>query len=89
MLLEMLCLIYYVTASIQVIPCMYRIWKRKSSEDYSLVSEFIFMISAMAWTAYIYLSEQTMVVYLGTAFDMLMAILYVFLIFWYHKPKSK
>lgn len=87
-LLDLLCLIYYVTASIETIPSMWRIWKRKSSQDYSIPAACISVIGNISWTAYIYLSNQTVVVYIGTAFDALMAFIYVFLVFKYHNPEK-
>lgn len=39
---------------------------------YSLVSAWIQMMEKISGTVYIYLSKQSMVVYVGTAFDMLM-----------------
>ena len=89
MLLDILCLIYYVTAAVQLIPCMYRVWKRKSSEDYSLVTEILIIIGAYAWTGYIFLSEQTVLVYLGSVFDLIMATASFVLIVKYHKLKNK
>lgn len=88
MILTVLCLIYYITASIEMIPSLYRMWKRKSSTDYSLVSAWIQMTGTIAWTIYIYLSKQSMVVYVGTAFDMIMAVLYLYFIVRYHNREE-
>ncbi len=46
------------------------------------------MTGSMAWAGYIYLSEQTMMVYLGTVFDVGMALLHAALIFKYHNRKG-
>lgn len=55
---------------------------------YSLVSAWIQMMEKISGTVYIYLSKQSMVVYVGTAFDMLMAVLYLHFIIRYHNRKE-
>ena len=82
---EVLCFVYYLTASIQTIPCIWRIWKRKSSSDYSLVSEVFSIVGNTAWTVYIFMTDQSVMVYIGTIFDAVVLIVYEFMVFRFHK----
>ena len=88
MLLDIICIISYICSGIQLLPCMYRLWRRKSSEDFSLVTETINITGNLCWTIYVYCSHQSPVVMLGTTVDMLTIAIFVFLVFRYHKPRQ-
>lgn len=84
-LADICCIIYYVIATVQTIPMIARILRTKSSSDYSLVGILLSFISTTAWTTYIYLSEHTLLVYLGTAWDALVALVYYVAVIRYHE----
>lgn len=79
------CLIYYTIATIQSLPTIARIIKHKQSTDISLISTFLGFISGASWTTYIFLSEQTTLVYIGSAWDMLVCLVYTIVVVMYHK----
>lgn len=81
------CLIYYSIATLESVPSIIRIIKRKSSADFSIISTVLAMISGTAWTTYIFLSEQTIIVYIGSIWDMIVLLLYTIVVFKYHKTK--
>lgn len=81
------CLIYYSIATIEAVPSIIRIIKRKSSADFSIISTVLALISGTAWTTYIFLSEQTIIVYIGSIWDMIVLLLYTIVVFKYHKTK--
>lgn len=84
-MINLLALLYYITSSIEIIPSICRICKRKSSNDYSVLSTWIMYIGTVAWTVYIFLTKQDAVVYIGTVIDMVMCTIYLFVILKYHK----
>lgn len=79
------CLVYYVCSAVELIPSIVRIIKRRSSIDYSILSTLLGVIGTLAWSVYIYSSRQTTLVYLGTASDMFLVLIYTICIFKYHK----
>lgn len=85
--IEVLCLVYYITSAIESVPSIVRVIMRRSSSDYSLASTYLSFIGTISWSAYIYLTEQTELVYIGTAFDMILSLVYTYVITKYHKNK--
>lgn len=86
-IMSICCLIYYALSAIQMIPSIYRILKRKSSIDYSVIATWISMVALICWSIYIYLSEQTILVYVGTTIDLVMLIVYTISVLYYHNDK--
>ncbi len=82
------CLIYYVTSGIMEVPSIVRVVRRKSSIDYSLVGVWLNMIATASWSVYIYTSSQTTLVYIGTFTDLVTAIIYTIVMIRYHKVKQ-
>lgn len=78
------CLIYYVTSAIMEIPSIVRVLRRKSSTDYSLAGIWLNMIATVSWSIYIYTSEQTVLVYIGTTTDFITALVYTVTMIKYH-----
>lgn len=78
------CLIYYTIATIQSLPTIFRIIKHRQSTDISLISTYLGFIAGTAWTIYIFLTEQTTLVYIGTVWDMLICIVYTITVILYH-----
>lgn len=79
------CTIYYVFSYIQTIPQIIKLIKTKSSNDYSLGHVLLQFISLSCWTAYIFTSYQSIIVYVGTIIDMLLLIIVDILILSYYK----
>lgn len=82
--ISMCCLIYYVTSAIMEVPSIIRVLRRKSSTDYSLAGIWLNMIATVSWSIYIYTSEQTVLVYIGTTTDFIMALVYIITMIKYH-----
>lgn len=82
--ISLCCLIYYVTSAIMEIPSIVRVLRRKSSTDYSLAGIWLNMIATVSWSIYIYTSEQTVLVYIGTTTDFIMALVYTVIMIKYH-----
>lgn len=83
------CFIYYTVASIQTIPTIIRVIKYKESDDISLIHIWLSLISAHAWLTYILLSQQTMLVYIGTIWDHIVCLVYSIVVIKYHHKKFK
>lgn len=81
--------IYYILATIGTLPFIFRILRRKSSSDVSLVSTFMTYIGSVCWTIYIFVTEQSLLVYIGTIWDMLVYTVYTIVVLRYHKENNK
>ena len=78
------CTIYYICSYLHVIPQMIKLIKTKSSNDYSLLTIGIQFIGVTCWTIYIFTSVQSIVVYIGSAIDMILYTLVDILILKYY-----
>ena len=83
------CTIYYVLSYIETIPQIVKLLKTKSSNDYSLGMITLQLIALISWSIYIFTSEQSIVVYIGTVIDLLLLLFVDFLILKYYKFKRK
>ena len=83
------CTIYYVLSYIYTIPQIFKLIKTKSSNDYSLGMITLQLIALISWSIYIFTSEQSIVVYIGTVIDLLLLLFVDFLILKYYKFKRK
>ena len=84
------CTIYYVLSYIQTIPQIIKLIKTKSSNDYSLSMLLMQLISLISWSIYIFTSQQSIIVYIGTTIDLLLLLLVDYLILkYYNFDKSK
>ena len=81
---DICCFIYYTIATIQSLPTIFRIIKHKQSTDISLISTCLSFIAGISWTTYIFLSQQTTLVYIGSAWDMLVCVVYTIVVIKYH-----
>lgn len=79
------CMIYYVLSGIEIFPSIVRIIKRKSATDYSLLGTVFTFVGTICWSLYIFLTEQTIFVCIGTITDLFTVILYTIVVFLYHK----
>ena len=79
------CTVYYTVATIESIPAIVRIIRTKSSTDISLVYVLLSFIALTSWSAYIFLTEQTILVYIGTLWDILVSVVYYVVVLLYHK----
>ena len=69
------CTIYYICSYIQTLPQVYKLIKTKSSNDYSLWQVFLGMIGLICWSIYIFTSQQSIIVYIGTVIDLVLLFL--------------
>lgn len=83
-MINFLCLVYYICSSMELIPAIARMIRRKSSHDYSIISAVMSMVGTSCWSIYIACTEQTLVVYIGTLTDLILVMVYfvVILLFW-------
>jgi uncharacterized protein with PQ loop repeat len=79
------CTIYYAMSYIQIVPQIVKLIKTKSSNDYSLGMLILQLISLISWTLYIFTSQQSIIVYIGTIIDLILLLLTDFLILKYYK----
>ena len=68
-----------------MLPQIIRLIKTKSSNDYSLGMIFLQLIALISWSIYIFTSQQSIVVYIGTVIDLVLLFLIDFLILKYYK----
>lgn len=83
------CLFYYICSYTYSIPQLIKLIRRKKSNDYSLIQLLISFIGLSCWTTYIYTSYQSIIVYVGTAIDMVLLSLVDFFIIYYYKRNIK
>ena len=76
------CTIYYVLSYIEMLPQIIKLIKTKSSNDYSLGMIFLQLIALISWSIYIFTSQQSIIVYIGTVIDLVLLFLIDFLILW-------
>ena len=86
--MSIFCTIYYILSYIQAAPQITKLIKTKSSNDYSLGMVSIQLIALIAWSIYIFTSEQDLIVYIGTVLDLLLLFVVDFLIVKYYKFKK-
>ena len=78
-------MIYFVLSYVQMFPQIIKLIKTKSSTDYSLSHVILQFIAIASWAVYVYTSEQSIVVYIGTVFDLLLLFICDFFIIKYYK----
>ena len=83
--MQIFCTIYFVLSYIQTVPQVAKLYKTKSSNDYSLWKQALQLIAVISWTLYIFTSQQSIIVYVGTVVDLALLILVDFLIVKYYK----
>lgn len=79
------CTIYYIFSYLQTVPQIIKLFKTKSSNDYSLGMLVLQSIAVLSWSLYIFTSIQNIIVYIGTIIDLLLSILVDLLILKYYK----
>lgn len=87
--MEIFCTIYYILSYIETIPQIIKLIKTKSSNDYSLGMILLQLIALVCWSVYIFTSEQSIIVYIGTIIDLLLLLFVDFLIIKYYKFNKK
>ena len=83
------CTIYYILSYIEAIPQAIKLLKTKSSNDYSLTELFLQSIALICWSLYIFTSNQSIIVYIGTITDLMLLFFIDFLIVKYYKFDNK
>ena len=83
------CTIYYVLSYIQNIPQIIKLLKTKSSNDYSLGMVIAQLVALISWSLYIFTSNQSIVVYIGTIIDLLLLCFVDILILKYYKLEKE
>lgn len=79
------CTIYYALSYIETVPQIVKLIKTKSSNDYSLGMILLQLIALISWSLYIFTSNQSIIVYIGTIIDLLLLTFVDFLILKYYK----
>lgn len=83
--LEIFCVIYYICSYIAGIPAIIKLYKTKQSNDYSIVESIVTMIGTTCWTIYIFGTDQSVIVYIGTIVDEIICLVWNGLIVKYFK----
>ena len=87
--MEIFCTIYYICNYIYSIPQIIKLIKTNSSNDYSLGTVSLQLVALVSWTLYIYTSQQSVIVYIGTAIDLVILLVVDYLILKYYKFGKK
>ena len=83
------CTIYYICSYIQTVPQVYKLIKTKSSNDYSLWQVILGFIGMVCWSIYIFMTDQALIVYIGTIIDIVLLVFVDILIFVYYNFDKK
>lgn len=86
--MEIFCIIYYICSYISGIPAIVKLIKTKKSNDYSIIEAALTIIGTTAWTIYIFSTEQSILVYIGTIIDEIMILVWNGLVIKYFKFKD-
>lgn len=86
--MEIFCIIYYICSYISGIPAIIKLIKTKKSNDYSIIEAALTIIGTTAWTIYIFSTEQSILVYIGTIIDEIMILVWNGLVIKYFKFKD-
>ena len=87
--MEIFCIIYYICSYISGIPAIVKLLKTKKSNDYSLIEVILTIIGTTCWTIYIFSTEQSILVYIGTILDEIMIVIWNGLVIKYFKIEKK
>ena len=74
---------------IQTVPQVYKLIKTKSSNDYSLWQVILGFIGMVCWSIYIFMTDQALIVYIGTIIDIVLLVFVDILIFVYYNFDKK
>ena len=74
--MEVFCIIYYICSYTAGIPAIVKLLKIKKSNDYSLIEAILTIVGTTCWTIYIFSTEQSMLVYIGTIIDEIMIVIW-------------
>lgn len=86
--MEIFCIIYYICSYISGIPAIVKLIKTKKSNDYSIIETVLTITGTTAWTIYIFSTEQSILVYIGTIIDEIMILIWNGLVIKYFKFKD-
>ena len=86
--MEIFCTIYYVLNYVKTVPQIVKLIRTRSSGDYSLSMIILQLISMISWSLYIFTSQQSVIVYIGTVIDLVLLVLTDVLIFVYYKTET-
>ncbi len=86
--MEIFCTIYYVLNYVKTVPQIWKLIKTRSSSDYSLSMIVLQLISMISWSIYIFTSQQSVIVYIGTVIDLVLLIVTdILIVLYYKKPQ--
>lgn len=83
---EILCYICYIISWYALIPAIYRIIKRKSSIDYSIQSVLLEVTYNIIWLVYV-IFNPTFELIVCAIIDVVLILIYMIVVFKYHKIK--
>ena len=78
-------IIYCIIAYIEYFPKIIRLIRTKSSNDYSIGSIILSLIGMFCWTAYVCVTDQEFILYIGAIIDVILNTLFATLVFKYRK----
>jgi uncharacterized protein with PQ loop repeat len=78
-------IIYCIIAYIEYVPRIVKLIRTKSSNDYSLGSIALSMIGMFCWTAYVCITDQEFILYIGAIIDVTLNTLFACLVLKYRK----
>ena len=87
--MEIFCILYYIFSFSQTIPCIVKLVRTKSSNDYSLLMRLFQFIALCCWLIYILTTNTGWIVRGLGIFDMFLVGSENFLILKYYKFKGK
>lgn len=87
--MEIFCMVYYICSYISGIPAIIKLLKTKKSNDYSLIEVILTIVGTTCWTIYIFSTKQSLLVYIGTILDEILAVVWDGLVIKYFKIEKK
>ena len=81
--MEILYLIYCIIVYIEYFPKFIKLFKTKSSNDYSVGSTILSLVGMFCWVVYLFTTEQDLILYVGSVVDISLNVLFAILVIRY------
>jgi uncharacterized protein with PQ loop repeat len=88
-MIDIFCTVFYVCSYISTVPYVVKIWRTKSSNDYSLLGIAISMVGNISWCIYILLTKPSKLVMIETFADFILALILYGSVLIFYKRKGK
>ena len=86
-MVEILAAAYYICSYTNKIPAITKAFKTKKTSDYSIFWAILNLIGAIAWTLYVLLTKQALIVKLGCIIDFALISIWMILVLRYSKKQ--